>query len=542
MNPIRRVLRMANESTAGRYWIVLFLASVDLVCVFEAGDSIREGHIEAGVIWLAAAVGFSLIGFYWPALRKRGARYFNSRLAWTVVFTLCSLYLLQKRSVLDYMMTLHQKRGGWGYPIAAIVGAALLTGYWWLTGALLKPHTAGETTAQPTQTSESKPAQHFDRTVTETLTTEETSDPLGHLAHLGWGIKDEKDATVFEVANKALPDGEQSAKYFGGLKKPFRLQLQQVPSLAGLHHLAGIKNCFRIDIGASNINSLSELSGMTNLRELAVGQTPFTDLGDLDISAVSTLANLDNLVFTNSRVRTIDSVRKLRKLTKLSIHASLVDDLSPVSNLHLLKSVVIRESRVTDLTPLSGIAGLEEMVVDGKQVRGLSAVPQIKRLTVIDQAPVDLTALSSLSNLTYLSIWGPPSLDFSPLRNLGKLTELQAMGPMLGQLSAVNNLDAIRALKLNTLVLSGMKVTSLDFLNGNSTITNLTLNSMPITNAAELGTMASLRKLTLFDVPIVDISPLLSSPKLREVSFLRVPARADVISQLQRNGVKVTNN
>ncbi len=52
--------------------------------------------------------------------------------------------------------------------------------------------------------------------------------------------------------------------------------------------------------------------------------------------------------------------------------------------------------------------------------------------------------------------------------------------------------------------------------------------------------MTSLRKLSLVDVSIADISPLLSLPKLREVSLLRVPARADAISALQRNGVKVT--
>ncbi len=60
-----------DELTEGRHWAVIFLASVDLVCVFEAGDSIREGHVKAGVVWLMVAIGFSVIGFNWSKLKKR---------------------------------------------------------------------------------------------------------------------------------------------------------------------------------------------------------------------------------------------------------------------------------------------------------------------------------------------------------------------------------------------------------------------------------------------------------------------------------------
>jgi Leucine-rich repeat (LRR) protein len=113
---------------------------------------------------------------------------------------------------------------------------------------------------------------------------------------------------------------------------------------------------------------------------------------------------------------------------------------------------------------------------------------------------------------------------------------------MMRQPTMVNGIDVIAQLQLKTLVLGGIQINSLGFLKGNSAIEDLTLTAMPVNVGTELGTMPSLRKLSLVDVPIADISPLLSLPKLREVSLLRVPARADVISALQRNGVKVTNN
>jgi len=367
------------------------------------------------------------------------------------------------------------------------------------------------------------------------------ANPLGSLAQLGWGIKDSSDATEFSIANKALPNMEESAKYFRALKKPCRLVFQQVPNIAGLHLLAGSR-CYRIDIGASNIDSLSELKGMTNLRELAVAQTPFTNITDLNIDAVSSLTNLEVLVLSMSRARNVGPVSHLTKLKSLMIMGTLVDDLAPVAKVYSLKSVDIRDSAVRDLSPLQGLARLEELSIDAKQAPYLTRVSQVKKLTIIAQVPVNMTGVESLSNLENLFIWGPPILDLSPLRQLNKLTQLNVMGMMMRQPTVVNGIDVIAQLQLKTLALGGVQINSLGFLTGNSTIEDLTLSAMPVNAGTELGTMTSLRKLSLVDVSIADISPLLSLPKLREVSLLRVPARADVISALQRNGVKVTNN
>jgi hypothetical protein len=465
---------------------------------------------------------------------------------WFGIFVFFFAYwLITKPEIAEGAVSLHKHLPGWiGYGVTAVIGAVICGGFWWFTGKVAPVNpvaTEAGSTAASSQTTTNSSAQHLTRTITENLTTEETSNPLGHLAQLGWGIKDAADVTEFSVTNKALPDMEESAKYFLALKKPCRLQFQQVPSIAGLHLIAG-SHCYRIDIGASDIDSLSELKGMANLRELAVGQTPFTNLVDFNIDAVSSLTNLDTLVLSMSRARDIRPISHLTKLKSLMIMGTLVDDLSPATKLYSLKSVDVRESAVTDLSPLQGLAHLEELTIDAKQASSLGRVSQIKKLTIIAQVPVDMNQVGSLSNLETLSIWGPPAIDFSPLRKLDRLTSLHAMGTMLGSLSVVNDVGAIRELKLKTLALSGVQINSLNFLSGNSTITDLTLNSMPVTNGSELGTMPSLQKLTLFDVPIVDISPLLLLPKLREVSLLRVPARADVISTLQKRGVKVKNN
>jgi Leucine-rich repeat (LRR) protein len=90
--------------------------------------------------------------------------------------------------------------------------------------------------------------------------------------------------------------------------------------------------------------------------------------------------------------------------------------------------------------------------------------------------------------------------------------------------------------------LGGIEIGSLAFLAGKSNLTELNLSNTPVGYAPELGTLTSLAKVSLVDIPMVDISPLLSLANLKSVSLLRTPARADVISELERRGVKVTMN
>jgi internalin A len=352
-----------------------------------------------------------------------------------------------------------------------------------------------------------------------------------------------KDTATFEISTKPLPDMQESAVYFKALRKPFRLHFQQVPSIAGLHFLAG-SNCVRVEIGASDIEDISELRGITNLRELVIGQTPFTVRKELKIDAVASLSHLDTLVLNMSRVTTLEPVRHLKQLVTLNIGGSLVNDLSPISGLRSLKSVDVRDSRVVDLSPLHGASRLEEMNIDAKQAPSLDRVPQIKTLMIIAQVSVDLTKVAALSSLTSLSIWGPPVIDLSPLRKLSMLKTLNVSGiGFTSGLSQVIDVDAIGELThLESLSLGELQITSLRFLAGRNNLVELNLGRIPVTSAPELGTLVSLRKLSLAQVPIVDISPLLSLPNLATLSLSGTPARADVISQLEKQGVKVTIN
>jgi hypothetical protein len=376
-------------------------------------------------------------------------------------------------------------------------------------------------------------------TTPSAATTSHVANPIGNLARLGWGVK---DTATFEINAKPLPDLQESALYFRALRKPFQLHFQQVSSIAGLHLLAGT-NCVRIEISASDIEDLSELRGIPSLRELIITQTPFTVRKELNIDAVSSLVNLEKLGLGMSRVRNLEPVGHLTKLVSLGVGGSLIEDLSPIEGLRSLKDVDVRDSAVVDLSPLSDASQLEQLTIDAKQAPSLDRVTQVKKLTIISQVRVDMRAVSSLSNLTVIWIWGPPIIDLSPLRTLIKLTSVTANGMMTTSLSQVRDVSALGELKqLTTLTLGSVQVDSLRFLSGSVKLTELNLSDMPITSAPELATLSSLSNLSLVDIPLVDISPLLSLTKLKKLSLLRTPARADVISALERRGVDVRNN
>jgi Leucine-rich repeat (LRR) protein len=92
---------------------------------------------------------------------------------------------------------------------------------------------------------------------------------------------------------------------------------------------------------------------------------------------------------------------------------------------------------------------------------------------------------------------------------------------------------------LKILSLSDLQINSLGFLSACTNLSELGLNRLPINSVQDLP--STLKKVSLVDVPVVDISPLLLFANLESLTLLRVPARADVISELERRGVKVTN-
>jgi Leucine-rich repeat (LRR) protein len=367
---------------------------------------------------------------------------------------------------------------------------------------------------------------------------------IAKLAELGWTVKPGNAEILFEVNARPLPPMKESATYFSEIKRPFRLQFQQVPSLDGLHFIADIPECKNIEMGAGGFTDLSELSGFRYLESLIISQAPFQKTEVIDPSPLSSLVNLRVLNLNMSRIRSSDFLASLTNLRTLNLGGTLISDLTPITKLEQLQSLEIRDTHVTDLRPLMGLGQLADLTISGAQVlslASLSDLPNLKRLMLIEQQPVDLSPVGNLKNLESIFVWGLPDFDVSALRNLTKLQNVQLSGLGIVQLSSIRNVESLASLgNVKQFTIGQIALASLDVVKNFRQLEELNLSRLPINSITAVQGLPRLKKITMVDIPVFDISPLLQVPNLAEVYLIRVPARADVLTQLQRDGVKVT--
>jgi hypothetical protein len=354
-------------------------------------------------------------------------------------------------------------------------------------------------------------------------------DAVAHLSALGWSVKPQQDGSIqFEIANGPLPSIEQSVDYFKHLEKPFSLHFQSVTGLAGLHLLADIADCTKIEINAGEFTNISELSGFKHLTTLVISQLPLNGAGTVDVSIVGTMTSLHVLNLNAVRTRDIAALATLKQITSLNLGGTLISDISPLSNFPQLETLEIRDTRVTDLRPLASARALRELVISGTQLPGLAALKHLtslKKLSIIEQKPIDLSPVSALPELEALWIWcGSAPVDLSALAELKNLRSLTITGGAF-VLTPTAHIEVISGMsKLQTLTLGYLQIADISFMSSLTNLTELNLNAVPVTSIAVLASLTSLHKIVFANTSIVDVSPLLGLPALTDLTVGRTPA------------------
>ena len=122
-----------------------------------------------------------------------------------------------------------------------------------------------------------------------------------------------------------------------------------------------------------------------------------------------------------------------------------------------------------------------------------------------------------------------------------KLTKLHINGDGFQHLSTVTGLDAVGELQnLTELRLFGLQMVDLAFVGDLRSLNAIYITNSPVTNISALSRLKALKSVSLTGTSVVDISPLLDLPELQTLGIPRTPARSDVITELERRGVKVT--
>jgi len=375
-----------------------------------------------------------------------------------------------------------------------------------------------------------------------------SEDAVAHLSMLGWTIKPDPAGTYFQISSVPLPDMEQSAFYFKQYSKPFKIQLQLVSSLNGLHYLSGLTNCVEIQVNAGEFTDLSELSRFVHLKSLAISQVPINGSGVVDLAPLSGLIALTNLNLGSVNTRSITPLSGLHNIKMLYLGNTPVTDISVLSRFTRLESLNIFSTRITDLTPIGNDQALQELMIGGLQtsaLSGLSHLKNLKMLTIFEEQPFSLAQVADLPNLeTLIVLMGVFPIDLEPIGRLTKLRTLSMSASAIANKSTAPayHVEIIGSLhNLNDLTLGGLQVSDLRFLSPLQNLTKLSLIDLPISSLAFLQNFVHLQSIYLCDIQIADISPLLALPALSSLQLLRVPARSDLLTQLAKQGVAVKN-
>ena len=318
-------------------------------------------------------------------------------------------------------------------------------------------------------------------------------------------IPDEKLAESLRHELKLNPIDPISKKQLSELTE-YRLPIQrEIKSLKGLEYATGLKD---LNIsGNYYIKDISPLSKLTKLENLVISFNKVRNIKPLE-----KLTNLTELTLNDNNISNLKPLAKLTKLEKLYIRRNPISDITPLKNLKNLKSLWLVEiEEIRDISPIAGLTQLTALTLDNIHIDDLAPLAELKNLTDLrlnDNYITDISALSGLTNLTALRLYHNVVKDISPLEGLTNLTYLVLH-------SSINDISALAGMtKLDKLMLYANYITDITPLADLTNLTDLRLEDNQISDITPLADLTNLTTLRLHNNQISDITPLRGMTKL----------------------------
>ena len=186
--------------------------------------------------------------------------------------------------------------------------------------------------------------------------------------------------TPQESVSEWMPDAALRAAVREALEElglpasaPFtKEKMLQLTSLKANHRgivdITGLEfamNLRKLQLGGRNrITDLRPLANLKNLTQLHLWHREIADMPpvtNLDISPLSGLINLEDLVLENSGISDISLLTELKALQGLGLSANNIEDISPLAGLKALQRLDLSENYIKDLSPLAGLTNLLEL-------------------------------------------------------------------------------------------------------------------------------------------------------------------------------------
>ncbi len=240
---------------------------------------------------------------------------------------------------------------------------------------------------------------------------------------------------------------------------------------------------------AGDIDSLTDLKMMPNIRELALYWQNISDISVLEGLPLVKLALADNPIYDFSVLRSLRGLRYLDVVATEFMDVSVLTDCAQLDTLHMTQTPAY------DISPLEGLPLRElfiyyESAADNIDV--LSRLPKLTSLCILRYPDIELTPLGRIKTLTNLEVPNYAGKGLTGLEGLTNLTWLN-MG-----LSAIETLEGIETLSsLNGLSIQGSYVQDLSPLSGLMRLEHLNIEGINLENKEQLNDLPNLKALTV---------------------------------------------
>jgi len=321
-----------------------------------------------------------------------------------------------------------------------------------------------------------------------------------------------EDPVIEAELRKLLEVDEEKALYTNDLWtiKEFTVP-ENATTYGDLRHLAFLE---KLTVSAGISGQLSNISGLTNLTELHITDTP---ISAEELVTIGRLPNLTKLTLRGCSLSTTAGLEAAKNLTYLDLGSNAIRNIAPLSDLQKLQEVNLAHNALNDLSALSSIGTITSLNVSYNNLPTLSPITSVAALKKLVAGNNTLTELSGFQKLTALSevdLSNNTISDISPLASCVNLEKLNISHNSLGDISTLSSLN-----KLTDLNFSHNKVTKLPQWQKDCELVNIDGSYNQLDTLVPLGGLKKLNNVYMdYNKGVSSVKSLADCPMLIQVN------------------------
>ena len=246
-----------------------------------------------------------------------------------------------------------------------------------------------------------------------------------------------------------------------------RFQLEESDSI-GINTLYKFVSVDSINLsGNTQINDLSPLSELRDLRHLDISNTSITDL-----SPISNVTLLESLNLANTATSTTFFIKYSDRLKYLNLSGTQVESISELLNLKNLVTLRLdHTNQIQSFGVLNEFKNLTELNLSSSgfnNVDNIKELTKIERLDLSQNIVINFSLLSKLTSMKYLDLSSSNIQDLTPVQNMDKLELLDITSTKVADLSPLEKLSGLKKISADQTNLTVKTAT--DFIRANPKI------------------------------------------------------------------------